>query len=156
MPLTKDSREFIECLNSNRVEFLIVGALAVAWHGFPRYSGHIDFLVKPDAGNAARLLTALKQFGFGGLGVTQDDLSVPDTVIQLGVEPNRLDLMTSISGLSFEEAWSSRVLGTVDGLEVAFVGREVLIQNKRATGRSRDLIDVAELTKGSSGAGQRG
>jgi hypothetical protein len=150
MPLTRDSREFIECLRSNRVEFLIVGALAVSWHGFPRYSGDIDFFVRPGRENAARLLDALEQFGFGSLGITLDDLSAEDRVIQLGVEPNRIDLMTSISGVSFDEAWQSRVSGEVDGVEVNFIGRDALIRNKRASGRSKDLIDADELTRGSN------
>lgn len=149
MPLTKDSHEFVECLRSNKVEFLIVGALAVSWHGFPRYSGDIDFFVRPHQENALRLMAALQQFGFGSLGITLDDLSVENRVIQLGVEPNRIDLMTSISGVSFEEAWESRVSAALDGIEVDFIGREALIRNKRASGRSKDLVDVAELTKGS-------
>ena len=149
MPLTKDSREFIECLRSNKVEFLIVGALAVSWHGFPRYSGDIDFFVRPGGENAVRLMAALEQFGFGGLGIQMDDLTAENRVIQLGVEPNRIDLMTSISGVSFEEAWQSRVSATLDGIEVDLIGRKALIRNKRAAGRSRDLIDVHELTRGS-------
>jgi hypothetical protein len=147
MPLTKDSREFIGCLHSNKVKFLIVGALAVSWHGFPRYSGDIDFFVRPGRENATRLMLALEQFGFGGLGITLDDLSAEDRVIQLGVEPNRIDLMTSISGISFEEAWESRVPATIDGVVVNFIGREALIRNKRASGRAKDLIDVHELTR---------
>src|SRR4051812_43926091 len=99
MPLTKDSREFVECLRSNKVEFLIVGALAVSWHGFSRYSGDIDLFVRPTRDNAARLMLALQQFGFSALGISLDDLSTENRVIQLGVEPNRIDLMTSISGI---------------------------------------------------------
>jgi hypothetical protein len=149
MPLTKDSREFIECLRSNKVEFLIVGALAVSWHGFPRYSGDIDFFVRPGRENALRLMAALEQFGFGSLGITLDDFSGENRVIQLGVEPNRIDLMTSISGVTFEEAWQSRVPAALDGIEVALIGREALIRNKRASGRSKDLIDISELTRDS-------
>jgi hypothetical protein len=149
MPLTKDSREFIEYLRSNKVEFLIVGALAVSWHGFPRYSGDIDFFVRPGRENALRLMAALEQFGFGNVGITLDDLSPENQVIQLGVEPNRIDLMTSISGVSFEEAWQSRVHAALDGIEVAIIGREALIRNKRASGRSKDLIDVTELIRDS-------
>lgn len=150
MPLTKDSREFIECLRSNKVEFLIVGAIAVSWHGFPRYSGDIDFLVRVDRDNALRVMAALEQFGFGGLGIKLDDLTSENRIIQLGLEPNRIDLMTSISGVTFEEAWQSRVTGTVDGIEVHFIGREALIRNKRASGRSKDLIDIEELTRGAN------
>lgn len=149
MPLTKDSREFIECLRSNKVEFLIVGALAVSWHGFPRYSGDIDFFVRPGCENAQRIMAALQQFGFGNMGITLEDLSAESRVIQLGVEPNRIDLMTSISGVSFEEAWWSRVPAALDGVEVNFIGREALIRNKRAAGRSKDLLDIDELTRGS-------
>ncbi len=149
MPLTKDSREFIECLRSNRVEFLVVGALAVSWHGFPRYSGDIDFFIRPGRENALRVIAALERFGFGGLGITPDDLSAENRVIQLGVEPNRIDLMTSISGISFEEAWQSRVPGALGTVEVDLIGREALIRNKRASGRSKDLIDVDQLTRGS-------
>lgn len=147
MPLTKDSREFIECLLSNKVDFLIVGALAVSWHGFPRYSGDIDFFVHPGRQNAARLMRALEQFGFGGLGIALEDLSAENRVIQLGVEPNRIDLMTSISGVSFEDAWRSRVTASLDGLQVDFIGREELIRNKRASGRSKDLLDADELSR---------
>jgi hypothetical protein len=124
-----------------------VGALAVSWHGFPRYSGDIDFFVRPGRENALRLLAALEQFGFGSLGVTLDDLSAENRVIQFGVQPNRLDVMTSISGISFEEAWSSRVSATLDGIEVDFIGCEALIRNKRASGRPKDLIDVEALIR---------
>jgi hypothetical protein len=147
MPLTKDSREFIACLRSNEVEFLIVGALAVSWHGFPRYSGDIDFFVRPGRENALRVMAALEEFGFGSLGITLEELSAENRVIQLGVEPNRIDLMTSISGISFEEAWGSRVSAALDGVEVDLIGREALIRNKLASGRSKDLIDVDELTR---------
>ena len=147
MAWTKDSREFVECLLSNKVEFLIVGALAVSWHGFPRYSGDIDFFVRAGRENASRLLAALEQFGFGGLGLTVEDLSTENRVIQLGVEPNRIDLMTSLSGVTFEDAWESRAVATIDGIEVSFIGREALIRNKLASGRSKDLIDADELTK---------
>lgn len=147
MAWTKDSREFVECLLSNKVEFLIVGALAVSWHGFPRYSGDIDFFVRAGRENASRLLAALEQFGFGGLGLAVEDLSTENRVIQLGVEPNRIDLMTSLSGVTFEDAWESRAVATIDGIEVSFIGREALIRNKLASGRSKDLIDADELTK---------
>jgi hypothetical protein len=147
MALTKDSREFVEYLRSNKVEFLVVGALAVSWHGFPRYSGDIDFFLRPDRENAQRVITALDQFGFGGLGISVEDLSAENRIIQLGVEPNRIDLMTSISGVSFEEAWQSRVQVKLDGVEVYVIGREALIRNKRASNRAKDIIDVEELTR---------
>ncbi len=95
-----------------------MGALAVSWHGFPRYSGDIDFFVRPGHVNALRVMGALDQFGFGSLGITLQDLSAENRVIQLGVEPNRIDLMTSISGISFEDAWESRVRARLDTIEV--------------------------------------
>src|SRR5690242_17898935 len=99
MPLNKDLREFVALLNSNRVEYLVVGAFAVAYHGFPRYTGDLDILVRPTAQNARLVLNTLAQFGFGGLGIRNDDLEAPGKVIQLGVQPNRVDLLTGISGL---------------------------------------------------------
>jgi hypothetical protein len=95
------------------------------------------------------VIAALKQFGFASIGITMDDLIAEDRIIQLGVEPNRIDLLTSISAVTFEEAWQSRVEGTLDGVPVHFIGRDALIKNKRASGRSKDLIDIDELTRNS-------
>jgi hypothetical protein len=134
-------------LNSNGVEYLIVGALAVSWHGFPRYSGDIDFLVRPDPKNAELVLKALHQFGFRSLDISAGDLTTPGKVIQLGYEPNRIDLLTSVTGVTFEEAWESRSRGHLDGIRVQFIGRVALLKNKDATGRSKDLIDAIELRK---------
>ncbi len=111
MPLSRDLREFIECLNSNEVEYLIVGALAVSWHGFPRYSADIDFLIRPSQANAVRVLRALSQFGFSSLDISASDLTFTGKVIQLGHEPNRIDLMTSVTGVSFDDAWDDRAPG---------------------------------------------
>jgi hypothetical protein len=134
-------------LNSNRVEYLIVGALAVSWHGFPRYSGDIDFLIRPTAENAQRVRAALVQFGFGQLDISLADLTAPGKVIQLGHEPNRVDLMTSITGVSFQEAWDTRVSGDLDGLSVCFIGKAALLRNKESTGRSKDKIDADQLRR---------
>ena len=147
MSLSKDLREFIECLNSNRVEYPIVGALAVSWHGYPRYSADVDFLVRPSRGNAELLLKAIHQFGFGSLDMSVDDLNVPGKVIQLGHEPNRIDLMTSVTGVSFDEAWQTRSSGDLDGIPVNFIGRTALLRNKESTGRAKDRIDAEELRK---------
>ena len=147
MPLSKDSREFIECLNSNKVEYLIVGALAVSWHGFPRYSADIDFFLRASRSNAECVLRAIGQFGFGSVDITAEDLLTPGRVIQLGREPNRIDLLTSISGVAFEDAWSTRVEGDIDGLAVTIIGREALLRNKASTGRAKDQIDLEELKR---------
>ena len=147
MPLSRDLREFIECLNSNEVEYLAAGALAASWHGFPRYSADIDFLIRPSKANAERALRAIAQFGFGSLGISTADLTVPGKVIQLGLEPNRIDLMTSVTGVTFDAAWDDRSPGLLDGLPVNFIGRSSLLRNKDATGRAKDRIDAEELRK---------
>jgi hypothetical protein len=147
MPLSKDLREFIECLNSNKAEYLVVGAFAVSWHGFPRYSGDIDFLVRPTPENAALVLRAIADFGMGSLDISVADLAVPGKVVQIGLEPNRIDLMSSVTGVTFDEAWAEKESGQLDGVPVHFIGRSALLRNKDATGRSKDLIDAAELRK---------
>jgi len=143
MPLSKDLREFVELLNSNGVEYLVVGGFAVSYHGFARYTGDIDFLVRPSKENSHRVLAALAQFGFGKVGVQADDFQSPGKVVQLGVPPNRIDMITSISGVSFDDAWDSRTPGTLDGIATQYIGREALIHNKESTGRVKDLGDAA-------------
>lgn len=147
MPLTKDWREFVELLNSNGVEYLVVGAFAVAYHGYPRYTGDLDLLVRPTAENADRVLRALSEFGFEKLGIQAADLRSPGMVIQLGVQPNRIDLLTAITGVTFEEAWASRSDADLDGTATHFIGRGELIRNKERTGRAKDLGDAEELRK---------
>jgi hypothetical protein len=145
MNLSKDLREFIELLNSHKVDYLIVGAHALAWHGLPRYTKDIDFFVNPEPANVDRLLTALDQFGFGSLGLASDDFLVPDRVIQLGREPHRIDLLTGISGVTWAECWHSKVRGEMDGIPVPFLGRDAFVRNKRASGRPQDLADASRL-----------
>ncbi|MBI4908347.1 MAG: hypothetical protein HY820_32270 [Acidobacteria bacterium] len=147
MHLNKDLRGFVELLNSNAVEYLIVGAFAVAWHGYPRFTADIDILVRPDPANAERVVATLRALGFGSLPVGVPDLVMPGQIIQLGVKPNRIDLITSIAGVSFEEAWESRVAGQIDGVPVYFIGREALIRNKETVGRDQDKTDVRALRK---------
>lgn len=147
MPLNKDLRAFVELLNSNGVEYVIVGAFALAWHGYPRYTGDLDVLVRPGVTNGERLMRVLREFGFGEIGISADDFAVEGSVIQLGFPPNRIDLLTGISGVAFDEVWEHRETGTVDGLAVPLIGRRELIRNKQSTGRARDLGDVEELSK---------
>ena len=145
MQLSKDLREFVELLTSNKVEYLVVGAFAVAWHGYVRFTADIDFLIRPDPANAELVVKTLRDFGFASLGVSREDLIEPGRIVQLGVKPNRIDLITSIAGVTFEEAWASRVAGTLDGLPVAYIGREALIRNKESTGRPQDVGDAHRL-----------
>jgi hypothetical protein len=156
MPLSKDLREFVELLNSNEVEYLVVSAFAVAFHGYPRYTADLDIFVRPTPENAARVLRTLLEFGFGKLGIQASDLCTSGMVIQLGVKPNRIDLLTAISGVSFEEAWSTRNKGQLDGIVVQFIGRAALIRNKEETGRPKDAGDADELRKRTDPRDQRG
>ena len=147
MKLQSDLREFIGLLNSNAVEYLVVGGHAVALHGYPRYTGDIDFWVRPSKENARAILAVLSAFGFESEGLKIEDFLIEGRVIQLGNPPNRIDLLTSVSGVGFEEAWATRVEALLDGLPIALVSREILVRNKRATGRAKDLADVEQLEK---------
>jgi hypothetical protein len=145
MNLQKDLREFIELLNALDVRFVIVGAFALAHHGYPRYTGDIDLFVEKSTENADRILHALRQFGFGDIGLTTEDFVRKDHVVQLGVAPNRIDILTFLSGVSFEDAWSTREWGDIGGLRTPFISRELLKQNKSACGRPQDLADLEHL-----------
>ena len=143
--LTKDFKEFAELLNSNSVEYLIVGGYALAAYGHPRYTGDLDLWIGCDPGNAARLLKALEQFGFGSLGISQADLTAPERVIQLGFPPHRIDLLTSIDGVEFSRALARKATVDVDGVRLHFISLEDFKRNKRATGRHQDLADLESL-----------
>ena len=145
MSLSADSREFIELLNSHAVEYVLVGAHSVAFHATPRYTGDVDILVRPTAENADRIVAALTEFGFGSLGLERSDFLTPDQVIQLGRAPNRIDLLTGLSGVSVADCFTTKIEAEFDGIRIAVVSREVLLRNKRATGRPQDLADVAAI-----------
>jgi hypothetical protein len=143
--LTSDFKEFAELLNSNGVEYLVVGGYALAAYGHPRYTGDLDFWVRADAANADRLLAALGEFGFAQLEVTRDDLTAPDRVIQLGYPPRRIDLLTGIDGVAFADCYPRRMTATIDGVELQFISLEDFKTNKKAVGRHRDLADLEAL-----------
>ena len=155
MKLHRDLREFVDLLNSQGVEYVIVGGHAVAFHGHPRFTGDIDFLLAATPENAARVVRCLALFGFGDLGITDADLLAPGQVVQLGRPPNRIDLLTSISGVDFAEAWGTRVASTLDGLPVAYLGRAALLANKRAAGRAKDAADIEAIERIAAGALRR-
>ncbi len=150
MHLQKDIREFIELLHSQKVECLLVGGYALAFHGAPRFTEDIDFLVLVSPENADRLERVLLAFGFGDVGIQREDFLKRDQVIQLGRAPNRIDLLTGLSGVSWEEAWQSRESLDLGEVQVSVIGREVLIKNKRASGRPQDLADATRLALESS------
>jgi hypothetical protein len=145
METQPDFRELLALFNAHHVEYLVIGGYALAFHGAPRFTGDLDIFVKPDAVNAQRILTALEAFGFASVGLTPNDFERPDQVIQLGVPPVRIDLITSITGVSWDEAWAGRVAGRYGDMPVSFIGREQFITNKRATGRTKDVADLEVL-----------
>lgn len=143
--LTRDFVEFIECCVQRKVRFLIVGGYALAAHGHPRATKDLDIWVLVDDQNAERLVEALDDFGMASLGLTTDDFLEPGIVVQLGYPPIRVDLLTSVSGVTFEDCWPNRVVIDVGGVEATFISVEDLITNKRATARAQDLVDANQL-----------
>lgn len=145
MHLKADFKDFVASLNAAGVEYVVVGAYAVAFHGIPRFTGDIDFFVAPSRENGEKIVECLRAFGLGALNLTPDDFVDPDRVIQLGVAPNRIDLLTGIEAVSFADVYARRAQTEIDGLQISFISREDLIRNKRATGRPQDAADVARL-----------
>ena len=145
MSATKDFEELFACFDRHSVRAMIVGAYAVAFHAKPRYTKDLDILVEPSEENARRLIRALADFGFGSLDLSPADFSSPGNIVQLGFPPNRIDLITAVDGISFEEAWAGRVRGRFGEREVDYLGRKELIRNKEASGRAQDLLDLEWL-----------
>lgn len=148
--LGKDFKEFVAALNARHVEFLVIGGYAVAFHGFPRYTKDLDLWVGPDLDNVLRLLSALEDFGFASLGLTEADFKDPTVVIQLGQPPNRIDLLCGVGGLDFDEAYRRRETLDPAGVPLSFISRGDLIGVKRAAGRHQDMADVENLTASDS------
>ena len=143
--MNRDFSDMLFALSAEGVEYLVVGAYALAAHGLPRATGDIDIWVRPTRENAARLWRALARFGSPLATVSEEDFTRPGTVFQIGVAPNRIDILTHIDGVSFEDAWPRRVVQPVEGADVPVIGRADLVRNKRATGRTRDLADAEQL-----------
>ena len=145
MVVQQDFKELLELLNAHKVEYLIIGAYALAFYGAPRFTGDLDIFVKPDNNNANKIKKALDEFGFGDLDLSDDDLTSPDRVIQLGVSPVRVDIMTSITGLTWEKVAKNKVSGEYGDVPVYFISKDDFIANKQALGRHRDLADIEAL-----------
>lgn len=145
MDLAPDFNEFCGLLNAHRVEFVIVGAYALAFHGRPRFTGDFDVFVRPTAANGEKLGLAIAAFGFPTGAFTPADIAAGGKVIQMGVEPVQIHVMSDISGVSWDEVWATRVAGRCGEHEVFFIGRETFITNKKAAGRPQDLADLAAL-----------
>jgi len=145
MVLNKDFKEFIELLNAHQIKYLVVGGYAVTIHGYPRYTNDIDIWLQVDKTNAENIIETLKDFGFSSLNIKAEDFLEPDKVIQLGFPPNRIDLLTSISGVEFKDCYPKRVFVEIDGLKIDFIDLDSLKINKKASGRHKDLNDLENL-----------
>jgi hypothetical protein len=143
--LNPDYRDMLSALSGEVAEYLLVGAYALAVHGVPRATGDIDLWVRPDPDNARRVLAALRRFGAPHAELTERELVTPGTVFQIGVAPRRIDILTSIDGVDFDEAWTMRRVVEIEGLPVPVISRTHLIRNKKATGRPQDAADAARL-----------
>lgn len=143
--LNPDYRDILSVFADAEVEYLVIGAYALAAHGHPRATGDLDLWVSPTPDNAERVMEALSMFGAPLARVSREDFETPDTVFQIGVSPRRIDILTTIEGVQFDDAWPARLEIEVENLPVAVIGREHFIQNKQALGRSQDLADVERL-----------
>jgi len=145
LELDQDFSEFLQLFLDNDVRFLIVGGYAMAAHGLPRYTGDLDAWVWIDPENAERIVRALRAFGFGSLEISPKDFVSESLVLQLGFPPHRIDLLTSIDGVSFDDAWLRRVTVNANGMAVPFIGRDDLLTNKKSAGRPQDIADAKRL-----------
>jgi len=143
---SSDFEDLLACLNALSVKSIVVGGHALAFHGHPRFTKDLDVLIEPTEANAARLIAALGTFGFGDVGLSASDFSSPGKIVQLGFPPNRIDLLTCIDGVSFEDAWAGRASGLFGKEPVMYLGRAEFLKNKQAAGRPQDLADIDALT----------
>ena len=143
--LSRDFREFVTLLEQYNVRYMVVGGYAVAIHGHPRYTKDLDIWIWVHEKNAKNILAALSEFGFDSLGLTEDDFLTIGYMIQLGLPPNRIDILTKADGLEFENCYDSRVIIEIEGMPVNFIDLENLKKNKRASGRFQDLADLENL-----------
>jgi hypothetical protein len=143
--MNRDFVEMLSALSAAGVRFLVVGAHALAAHGAPRATGDLDIWVDASRDNATRVLEALGRFGAPLFDLTVDDLCARDTVFQIGVPPSRIDILTGISGVDFDGAWSRRMEIPIGSLTIGTLGRADFVTNKRASGRPKDLLDLELL-----------
>lgn len=142
---SQDFREFVKLLIKNKVEYLIVGGYAVSIHGYPRYTGDLDIWLNPTPENAEKILLSVNEFGFSSFRLTKEDFTKPGNVIQLGYPPLRIDLLTEIDGVTFDECYLNRKEVLIEDLMVNFIGYNDLLKNKKESGRARDIDDIENL-----------
>jgi predicted nucleotidyltransferase len=142
---SQDFKEFVQLLIENRAEYLIVGGYAVGIHGHPRYTGDLDIWLNPTTVNAEKIIKVIKDFGFGTIDFKINDFTTPNNIIQLGYPPLRIDLLTNIDGVSFEECYQNRKEINIEGLVINFISYHDLVKNKKASGRHKDLDDIENM-----------
>jgi len=140
-----DFKDMLLALSDAKIDFLLVGAYAVAAHGHPRATGDLDLWVRPDAETAPKVYRVLAEFGAPLHDLTVDDLATPGMVFQIGIEPSRIDILTAISGVAFDDAWENKLNIELDDIKLNIIGRDDLIVNKRACGRPKDIADAETL-----------
>ncbi len=148
MGIEKDFEELLKLFNRNKVKYCIVGAYAVDFYAKPRYTKDRDILIEPETENAKRIVKSLNEFGFKSLGLGEKDFNQKGAIIQLGYEPVRVDIMTSIEGCDFKEVWKNRKSGMYGKEKVFFIGKNELIKNKKASRRKQDKVDLDILLSG--------
>ena len=144
-PLARDFKELLKSLNSAGVEYLVVGGYAVAYHGYPRTTNDLDVWVAVNPGNADRIVRALREFGFDVPDLSPQMFLRPDRIIRMGLPPVRVELLTGVSGVGFQECWTERIVDTLDDIEVNLINLRHLRANKKASGRLKDLSDLENL-----------
>ncbi len=145
MEIQEDFRDLLRLFNENGVEYIVVGGYALAYHGVPRFTGDIDLWIGISRDNAQSVLKALVEFGFGGVGVTVEDLSAEDKIVQLGYPPVRIDLITSIDGVVWQDAFANSIETMYGDVPIRLISKDDFIKNKRASGRHKDLADLEAL-----------
>ena len=145
MELYPDFKELLALFNARNVEYVIAGGYALAFHGAPRYTGDLDILVRSDPQNAQRVVEPLGALGFASVDIAVEDFASPEKVLQLGFPPVRVDIITSLTGVLWDEVYAGRVAGNYGDVPVHFIGRKEFVANKRATGRPQDLADLRAL-----------
>lgn len=145
MEIQQDFKDLLTLFNGHQVEYMVIGGYALAIHGAPRATGDMDLYVRPTPENAGRIMTVLKAFGFDLVGLETADFQIPGRIIQLGVPPVRIVLVTSIDGVDWDQAYSGIVMGPYGDIQVPYIGLDALRANKRVSGRKKDLADLEAL-----------
>ena len=143
--LPQDFKEFLRLLNDNQVEYLLIGGYAVGYHGYPRATNDLDIWIAVHPNNARNVVAALREFGFNLPELKAELFLTPDTIVRMGIPPMRIEILTSISGIEFDETYPSRIIDTLDGVEVNLISLDMLKRNKQASGRYKDLDDLEHL-----------